>query len=248
MANRIVQAIYDLKDNVTAGLKRIGAAWRGAEKDADQATKNINRSNTLLSQSFEKAAHGVARFRTALTALIALVGLNKLKDALVDILTTGERFADLRKQVDTAFGGVEKGGVAFERLRVLAKDVPGGFEDVVAAAIKLREGGIDPLAGSLQALIDNNEALDGSQEKLLRTVDLLGKANLKGALGLKPLVALAQEGVPVFDLLGRALGKSKDEIREMAKEGVARQRQDHPVGDRTREAARWCRGCRDGRP
>lgn len=219
MANKIVQAIYDLKDNVSSGLKRIGAAWKGAEKDADHASTSIDKSTGRLSKSFALAADGVGKLRSALVAVGAAVGLVKIKDGIVGILETGERLGDLRKQLDTAFGGVEAGGVALEKLRELAANVPDGFENVAAAAIKLRQAGLDPLDGSLQALIDNNVALDGSQEKLLRTIDLLGKANLKGEAGMRALVALTQEGIPAFDLLAKATGRSVEEVKQLAKDG-----------------------------
>lgn len=219
MANKIVQAIYDLKDNVSAGLKRIGSAWKGAENDADKASTGINKSTGRMSEGFAAASAGIGKFRAALGGLVALVGLSKLKDALVGILNTGERFGDLRKQFDTAFGGIEAGGEALEKIKTIAADVPNGFEDVAAAAIKLRQAGLDPLDGSLQALLDNANALDQGQQDLIKTIELLGKANLRGEAGLRALVGLSQQGIPAFELLGQALGKSTDEVRAMAEAG-----------------------------
>lgn len=219
MANRIVQAIYDLKDNVTAKLKKIGDSWRGSEQDSDKATKGIDKNNKLLSASFAKLSTGIGQFRAALVAVAGFVGLTKLKDSLVEILNTGERFDDIRKQFDAVFGSVEAGGAALDGIRKLAEQVPDGFENVTAAAIQLRKLGFDPLDGTLQALIDNNAALDGSQEDLIATIDALGKANLRGEVGMRALVSLTERGIPVFDLLGKATGKTADEVRQLATDG-----------------------------
>lgn len=219
MANRIVQAIYDLKDNVTGKLKKIGDAWRGSTQDSDKAAAGAERGGKRLSAAYEGAANSIGKLRAAIGALAAVVGLQKLYDGLVGILNTGERFDDLRKQFDTAFGGIEEGGRALESVKALAKDIPNGFEDVSAAAIALKKFGFDPLDGTLQALIDNNAALDKSQEDLITTIDTLGKANLRGQINMRALIALQQQGIPVTELLGKALGKSEAEIKRMAATG-----------------------------
>ncbi|TXH56548.1 MAG: hypothetical protein E6Q97_06120 [Desulfurellales bacterium] len=219
MANRVVQALYDLKDNVTAKLKKIGDAWKGSEKDSDKAAAGIDKNNKLLSASFTKLSNGIGQFRAALAAVAGFVGLTKLKDGLLEVLNTGERFDDIRKQFDAVFGSVEAGGAALDGIRKLAEQVPDGFEDVTAAAIQLRKLGFDPLDGTLQALIDNNAALDGSQQDLMATIDALGKANLRGEVGMRALVSLTERGIPVFDLLGKATGKTAEEVRQLANDG-----------------------------
>lgn len=219
MANKVVETIYRIRDEVSSTLKRIGQAWRGTKTDADKASDAVDASTKRMSSAFGRVTSGVSGLRAAIGTLAAVVGLQKLKDGLLGILNTGERFDDLRKQLSTAFGGVDQGSAAFEKLQAFAKTVPNGFEDIAQAAIALRQRGLDPLDGTLQALIDNNAALDGSQQDLLKTIDALGKANLRGEVGLRALVQLSQQGVPVFDLLGQSMGKSAAEVRKLAEDG-----------------------------
>lgn len=219
MANRIVQAVYDLKDNITGKLRSISDALRGNQDAAEKAAAGVERANARASQSYGKAAEGIASFRKTLVALAAVVGLDKLKDGLGEIIATGEKFGDLEKQLATAFGGVDAGKKAFSDLQEFAKGVPVSFEEVVAAAVALRRNGIDPLDGSLQALIDNQQALDGTTEDLQATIETLGKAYTKGELSLKAIVSLTEQGVPVFDLLSRATGQSEVKLRALAESG-----------------------------
>jgi tape measure domain-containing protein len=223
MANKIVQAIYDLKDNVSAGLKRIGTAWKGAEKDADQASREIGKSTTLMSDKFAAAAATIGKLKGAFAGLLAGAGvlafLAKIREGLQAIFDTGERFDDLNKKFTTAFGGLDQGKRALEGVKAIAENVPFSLEEVTSAAVALKQRGFDPLDGSLQALIDNTVATDGSAQDLIDTINTLGKAALKGEIGTKALVSLTEKGIPVFRLLGQALGKSEEQIRAMAASG-----------------------------
>jgi tape measure domain-containing protein len=219
MANPIVQAIYDLRDNISAKIKTINDALRGNQKESDKTADASEKSGKRISDSYRKTADSIGQLRTALAAIGALVGLDKLKDGLVEILETGERFDDLEKEFASAFGGLAQGQEALTKVRAIAANTPQSFEDVAAAAIKLRQVGIDPLSGALQALLDNQAATDQSQEDLIATISALGAANARGVVNIKALIALTQQGVPAFDLLGKALGVSADKVRELAQSG-----------------------------
>lgn len=212
MANRIVQAIYDLKDNVTGKLKQIGTALRGHSNDTEKSNKRI-------SASFAAVSGAVKAFGAAVVAVVVTKGLGALRDGIIEVLQVGEKFDDLEKKFATAFGGIEEGAKAMQGVRDFADGVPQSFEDISEAAIKLKKFGFDPLDGSLQALVDNNNALDGSQQDLIATIDALGKANVRGQLNMRAIIALQQQGVPVVELLSKAYGRSADQIRQMASSG-----------------------------
>jgi len=219
MANPIIQAIYDLKDNISGRIKTINDALRGNRSEADKTAETSERSTRRMSEGYKKTADALTGLRTALAAVAAVAGLNEVKDGIVAVAEAGERLDDLEKQFTTAFGGIEAGSEALAKVRTLAEGTPQSFEDVAAAAIKLRQLGFDPLDGTLQALIDNQNALDQSQEGLIATIDALGKANVRGGVNMKSLVALTEQGIPVFDLLSKSLGVSSDRVRELAESG-----------------------------
>ena len=219
MANKLVQAVYDLKDNVTAKLSAIADAWRSNKAASDQAAAGIERNNKRVSESYAQAAEGIGKLRSALVAITAFVGIDKIKDEIEAVIDTGERLDDLRKNFDQVFGSVEKGGAALEAVRAIAANAPQPFEDIAAAALKMRQVGLDPLDGSLQALVDNANALNQSQDQLIATIDALGKANIRGEVSLRSFVSLVDAGIPVFDLLGKAMGLSEERVRALAESG-----------------------------
>ena len=199
--NRIVQAVYDLKDNVTAKLKAIGGAL-GQNRD-----------------DVKRTADSLAGLRKAIVGLGALVGLRQIKEGIEEIINTGERLDDLSKEFASVFGGIAKGSQALEEIRTITAGVPQGFEDVAAAAIAMRKAGLDPLDGSLQSLLDNQNAVNQSQQDLIATIEALGKANVRGELNLRSFVSLTEQGIPVFQLLSQAMGISEDRVRALAESG-----------------------------
>lgn len=219
MANAIIQAIYDLKDNISAKIKTINDALRGNQKESDNTAAASERSTRRISDSYKQTASAIEGLRAALAGVAAFVGLDKLKDGIEEVLKAGEDLDDLKKRFNAAFGGLEEGAQVFEQVRDLAKGVPQTFADVSDAAIALKKAGFDPLDGSLQALLDNANATNQSQEQLIGTIEALGKANIKGAVNIKALVSLTESGIPVFDLLGKAMGVSADRVRQLAESG-----------------------------
>jgi tape measure domain-containing protein len=218
MAN-IVEIVYSLKDGITAGLKKITGALSANRSESDKTADATERNNARVSASYKKTADSIGQLRAALAGIAAFVGLDKLKDEIEEILKAGEDLDDLQKRFATAFGGIEQGAAAFEKVREFAKGVPQSFTDVSDAAIALRKAGFDPLDGSLQALLDNANATNQSQEELIATIEALGKANIKGAVNIKSLVTLTEAGIPVFDLLGKTMGVSADRVRQLAETG-----------------------------
>jgi tape measure domain-containing protein len=217
--NRIVETIYRLRDNVSAGLDRIGLSWRRAGKDADEASQRVEANTGRMGGGFTALIATVKKFGAAILAISVVGVLVKIKDAIVDIVSTAERLDDVDKRFATAFGGVEAGTRAMSEVRAIAETTPFAFEAVANAAIEMRKRGLDPLDGSLKALLDNAAANDQSMEDLSGTIEALGKASLRGEVGMRALVSLTERGIPVFQLLSNATGKSETELRRMAASG-----------------------------
>ncbi|MGB0218351.1 MAG: tape measure protein [Sinimarinibacterium flocculans] len=188
-------------------LSRILGAFRREASDTTQQTG-------LLGGAIGKLTGG-------LTALVA--GFASLRTAwrtVVDLVQTGASFERFQKQLEGAFGSAAAGEAAFEWVKQFARNTPLQLQDTLDAVIKLKSFGLDPLDGTLQALVDQNERLGGGQERLNGLVLAVGQAWAKQKLQGEEVLQLVERGVPVYDLLQKALGKTTAEIQDLQQKGL----------------------------
>ncbi|MBU2113718.1 MAG: tape measure protein [Gammaproteobacteria bacterium] len=149
----------------------------------------------------------------------AYVGLTKLKDSLVSILSTADQLESYSFQFAALFGGIEQGEQATQWVQDFARNTGTRIGNVRDAFVQLKTFGIDPMNGSLQALVDYNAKLGGSQEKLQGIILAVGQAWGKQKLQGEEILQLVERGVPVWDLLAQATGKSTAELQKLSTAG-----------------------------
>ena len=193
---------------IVPALTQTGAA----AKETAAGFAEIVEKSSFLSRVVEQIK-GIA------AAVAGLFVLEKAKDAISDIIAEGDKAQRLRAQFDDAFGGIEAGAAALERVNEIAKQVPLSLDEVQAAALHAKQQGLDPFDSTLKSLILSNAKFGGDVGKLNSLIDLLGKASNRGSIGLKEIVELQQAGIPAAKLLGDALGKTNQEILDLAKSG-----------------------------
>lgn len=189
-------------DKQQAEAREAGAAVRGAGADADNFGSRIR-----------SAAVGIAAF------IAASVGLDKLRAVLVSIFKTGDQFEKLDQQFTQIFGSLEAGEQASKWVQDFAARTPLQLEEVSKAFIRLKNFGIDPTNGTLQALVDQNEVMGGSFQDLEGIVNAVGQAWSKQKLQGEEILQLIERGVPVWELLAEATGKSVPELQKLSSAG-----------------------------
>ena len=170
-----------------------------------------------LAEKYAAFGHTLETFKELAITIGGLIAFEKVKEEIGEIISTGDKFEKWGIQFANAFGGAEQGAEALEKVKELAEHVPISLDDLVQVAIKAKKEGLDPLNGTLQTLIDVNATYGGSIDSLNGLVDAFGKAQARGVLNTRLLVTLTQQGVPAARLLGDAMGKTGDQIEEMAK-------------------------------
>ncbi|MDB2620190.1 tape measure protein [bacterium] len=85
--------------------------------------------------------------------------------------------------------------------------------------VQLKAMGLDPVAGSMQAIADMTSMLGGRTEVLDTIVNSIGKAYSKGKLQIEEMTQMMARGVPVARLLADMYGTNEAAIMEMASEG-----------------------------
>lgn len=141
-------------------------------------------------------------------------------------VTTGSGIAGTREQRQIAFstllGGEDKAEKFLSEMRQFAAVTPFS-EDTLAAmsrtllAYNYTADKIQPL---LTAIGDAGSALGLAPEDLNWVAASLGKMNTTGKTTLEYLNPLLERGIPVFDYLAEATGKSNKQVQEMISKGL----------------------------
>jgi tape measure domain-containing protein len=153
-------------------------------------------------------------------AVAALVSLSAaLYSASNVVLDTAGQFETLKVQLVAVEKSATVGTHAFAAMKQLALDSPFGVKDLTGSYIQLRNFGLDPMAGSLQAIVDQSAKLGGGQEKLTGIGLALGQAWSKQKLQGDDILQMINAGVPVWDLLGKALNKTTADLQKMSEAG-----------------------------
>lgn len=234
LTTKIVITAKDLTqgaiDGVKKGLRGLGVSSEKASKSTDKLgdesqetanqQKNQKASTDALNNSTKSYNNTLASTTKRILAFGgAYLGLNKLKEGLLSILSTGGRFETLQVQLKAVMGTVEGGETAFAWIKEFTKSTPLQLEGVTNAFVKMKAYGLDPMDGTMQKLADISSKLGGGQERLEGIILAVGQAWTKGKLQAEEANQLIERGVPVWDLMAKALGKTTAEMQSMASNG-----------------------------
>ncbi|PHS23507.1 MAG: hypothetical protein COA83_09725 [Methylophaga sp.] len=149
----------------------------------------------------------------------ATAGFIAVKGLFEGVINTGAKFETLNTQLAAVTGSAEAGEEAFAWIKEFTKETPFQLDQVSESFIKLKAFGLDPMDGTMQKLVDTAAKLGGGQEKLNGIILAVGQAWAKQKLQAEETLQLVERGVPVYELLSKALGKTTAEIQEMSSKG-----------------------------
>ena len=186
----IVEIKADLR-GVTAGLNNV-----------KEQLNQTDRRSTILASSLKRLG--------PIVAAVASAGTVK------GIAQVGDSFEQLRISLGTLFGGESGADKALNRINTFAQTTPFQLEDVTKAFISLKAQGIEPNERVLAAFGDAASATLTPLDSFNSLVRILGRST-QGALNLEDLNIIADRGIPVFQILGERLNKTRDELTEFGK-------------------------------
>jgi len=172
----------------------------------------IAERNVVLRASFEQ-------LKELLKTFAGILAFEQLKEDIGDVIKTGDKFEQWGIQFRNAFGGAEQGAEALTKVREIAEQTPLSLDEVTKAALQAKKEGLDPFNGSLQAIIATSAKYGGDANTVSELISALGKSANQGGLNIRTLTTLEQQGIPAAALLGEALGKTADQVTELAKQG-----------------------------
>lgn len=167
----------------------------------------------------DSAAGAVDTLKNYATAVIAIgaayATLSSIQGNIEKIISVSDA---LEKQ-QLALAGMATGAVQAEHAFDWVQSLPGDTEALAQAFIKLQTAGLDPTAGTLQALNQVSIALSGSQAKLADVTGIVAKAFEAGSLSIKQIDKLIELGIPAWQLLTQVTGKQVEQLIALAREG-----------------------------
>ena len=198
---------------VAAFNKRL-VELRGEAQQTPPALAGVGNAADKTGTSLASAAH------KAVAWTAALAGLHSAGDVVGQLVATGAEFENLRVRLENLLGGTEKAQTAFDMIKKLAASTPFEVTGLTESFVKLTAMGLQPTEAQMRSLSDVAANLGGGTEVLAGVTTALGQAWAKGKLQGEEIMQLAERGVPVWDALAKATGRSVPELQRMSEAGT----------------------------
>ena len=215
MADLNIALILRLVDRATAPAR---AAMRSLERlggdSLARQAERVSRGTRLMTAGLNDVGNAALRGGTVVAAYGA--GMTALAASFV---RPAAQFEQFNVQLTTLEGSSAKAEQAMTWIEDFATRTPLSVEETVQAYARLKAFGLDPTTGSLQAMVDTMAATGGGAEKLDGLTLALGQAWTKGKLQGEEAMQMLERGVPVWDLLAEAMGKSAAEVQKLSEQG-----------------------------
>lgn len=198
---------------VAAFTQRIGQLRAEADKTTD-ATQQLGTATQNTGTSMADAARKAAAWGGA------LVGLGQLKSLAESVVETGSQFENLQVRLSNLLGSTESATQAFGMLKQLAASTPFDVAGLTESFVTLTSFGMKPTEAQMRSIADVAANLGGGTDKLTGVTLALGQAWTKTKLQGEEILQLAERGVPVWDALARATGRTVPELQRMSEAGL----------------------------
>lgn len=208
MSNNTTSFYINLAGNVAQQANRFGGAISAMASRSNRALAGVKRVVAGVSAQIDSIGN-----RTLIAGAGMTYAFNKtLVRAAADV-----EMANIRMK--QTFGA--DSGKAMAYLTQIAAETTLEFGETQDAMMRLKTAGIDPMNGSLQALIDYNAKVGGNKENLDGYLSAISKGFIKGQLSMEEINPLLERNVKVFEILAAQTGGklTADQIKEMALKG-----------------------------
>lgn len=184
-------------------------------------TAQLGQRMTGVSSSAETFGGKVASITTRLLAMAgAYFGINKITESIKEMFSQGDKAELLQTQMNAVMGSIESGEAATKWIQEFARKTPLQLDEVTQTFTRLKAFGLDPMDGSLQAVVDQSYKLGKGFEGVQQVSLALGQAWAKQKLQGDEILQLVEAGVPAWDLLSKATGKNTYELQRLSEQGA----------------------------
>lgn len=208
MSNYSTSFYINLAGNLPTQARRFGGAITAMAARSSRAMGGVKKAVANVSNKIDSIGNRAA---------IAGVGMTyAFQRTLVRTAAEVEMAGIRMKQT---FGAESDKAMAF--LTKFATETTLQFSDTQQAMMRLKTAGIDPMNGSLQALVDYNAKVGGDASNLDGYIHAISKAFIKGKLSMEEVNPLLERNVKVFELLAQETGGkyTAEQMQEMLSKG-----------------------------
>ena len=215
------RSLNQQQNKLQSELKQTAKALDKVQKEARQSRNTLRKSGFReVARDADKAENSIGRLGASIrNLLIAGTGFYALKRSMESVLSIGDKYERLAIQMEALMGSVAAGQEAVAWIKEFTKSTPLQLDQVTQAFVTLKNFGLDPMDGTLLALVDQNAKLGGEFERLSRISLALGQAFGKQKLQGEELRQLIEAGVPAWQLLEQATGENVQALRELSEKG-----------------------------
>lgn len=207
----------DSNTKSTKGLER--EQRQAARAAAEHGSRTTSLGNAL--KSAEKKVLGYAAAYISLRAAtnLASKALGLVRSGIESVISVGDDAEKSKIQLEGLMGSIAGGEQATAWIEEFADKSGQRINDVREAFADLKAYGLDPMDGSMQAIMDTTAQLGGETEKLKGISLGIGQMWAKEKIVQEEVNQLRERGVNVYALLSKAMNKNVSELQDMAKAG-----------------------------
>lgn len=214
-------AISSIKRTNTS-LRELGGTGNSASSRLKSAFHSISSGAKSMGSAVKGTVNGIKSAFSSLKS--SITGIPGMLAGVGAALGTKAVF-DYSKNLDQArinwevlMGSAEKGQEMLSRIQKFAKDTPFDFNSTQKFAQQLKIAGLngDQLFKTMQVIGDSAQ---GNVEKAEGIATAYQQMSAKGKIQTEEMNQLLERGIPAWDMLAKATGKSKAELMQMASQG-----------------------------
>lgn len=214
--DKITKPIADINRKIagmTAPVRKLQLSLGALQRE--MGFERLIGSAGEVTGSIGRVAGEAGKLTAKLTAAAGVAGYG-FKRGFLDVAATFETY---QMQLESLEGSSEKARKSMDWVKQFAKSTPLELDQVMGAFVKMRTFGLDPMDGSMQALVDQNAKMGGSGAELEGIVLAVGQAWTKQKLQGEEALQLIERGVPVWDLLARRTGINAAKLQDLSSKG-----------------------------
>lgn len=191
-------------DKASAKLNKMKSSLGPLNKKVGKLDKQFGK----VDKSIKKTSGSFGKLKGLLGGALVVGGLGAFGKSVFNASSKAE---DLKIALETVTGSASKADDAFKFIRKFTEKTPFEVDQVAEAFMKLKSAGLNP-STEMMTMLGDVAAVSSDKVGALTAVTNLFSRTVAGGMGVEELDQLADKGIPVYDILTKKLGITRQEV------------------------------------